>query len=112
CVVYFFFSSRRRHTRFKCDWSSDVCSSDLVRRTGTNREGPVQPRRRRDRNSRLVPVRRTAGRRRAAYETKTGYHQGLLHNASPRSEERRVGTEWRSPECGEHETKQKMRKRC
>src|SRR3989339_1218732 len=24
------FSSRRRHTRFKCDWSSDVCSSDLV----------------------------------------------------------------------------------
>src|SRR2546430_3503284 len=27
---YFFFSSRRRHTRFDCDWSSDVCSSDLV----------------------------------------------------------------------------------
>src|SRR5260370_24932387 len=26
---FFFFSSRRRHTRFKCDWSSDVCSSDL-----------------------------------------------------------------------------------
>src|SRR2546430_5645647 len=37
CVVFlifyyhffFFFSSRRRHTRFDCDWSSDVCSSDL-----------------------------------------------------------------------------------
>src|SRR6478736_7593272 len=28
--VYFFFSSRRRHTRFDCDWSSDVCSSDLI----------------------------------------------------------------------------------
>src|SRR5256886_3232490 len=28
CVV--FFSSRRRHTRFDCDWSSDVCSSDLT----------------------------------------------------------------------------------
>src|SRR2546427_788411 len=27
--VFFFFSSRRRHTRFDCDWSSDVCSSDL-----------------------------------------------------------------------------------
>src|SRR2546430_13699942 len=27
----FFFSSRRRHTRFDCDWSSDVCSSDLSR---------------------------------------------------------------------------------
>src|SRR5260370_15431785 len=28
-ILRFFFSSRRRHTRFKCDWSSDVCSSDL-----------------------------------------------------------------------------------
>src|SRR5207302_6949694 len=28
---YFFFSSRRRHTRFSRDWSSDVCSSDLRR---------------------------------------------------------------------------------
>src|SRR2546430_2450488 len=27
-VCVFFFSSRRRHTRFDCDWSSDVCSSD------------------------------------------------------------------------------------
>src|SRR5260370_18790457 len=27
----FFFSSIRRHTRFKCDWSSDVCSSDLIK---------------------------------------------------------------------------------
>src|SRR5438034_2885067 len=27
----FFFSSRRRHTRSLCDWSSDVCSSDLAR---------------------------------------------------------------------------------
>src|SRR6266513_2820809 len=29
-MPYFFFSSRRRHTRSKRDWSSDVCSSDLV----------------------------------------------------------------------------------
>src|SRR2546430_4386309 len=29
-MLFFFFSSRRRHTRFDCDWSSDVCSSDLV----------------------------------------------------------------------------------
>src|SRR5215813_3902374 len=28
--LYFFFSSRRRHTRCGRDWSSDVCSSDLV----------------------------------------------------------------------------------
>src|SRR5688572_31205669 len=29
-TIFFFFSSRRRHTRFDCDWSSDVCSSDLL----------------------------------------------------------------------------------
>src|SRR5207302_6754970 len=29
CLVLFFFSSRRRHTIFSRDWSSDVCSSDL-----------------------------------------------------------------------------------
>src|SRR5689334_16361769 len=29
-VCFFFFSSRRRHTRWNCDWSSDVCSSDLT----------------------------------------------------------------------------------
>src|SRR5690606_40612709 len=28
--LFFFFSSRRRHTRFSRDWSSDVCSSDLL----------------------------------------------------------------------------------
>src|SRR5256885_5617638 len=33
CV--FFFSSRRRHTRLQGDWSSDVCSSDLIRSAGT-----------------------------------------------------------------------------
>src|SRR5437868_11825101 len=31
-MFIFFFSSRRRHTRSKRDWSSDVCSSDLFRR--------------------------------------------------------------------------------
>src|SRR5689334_24060898 len=31
CIFFFFFfSSRRRHTRWNCDWSSDVCSSDLL----------------------------------------------------------------------------------
>src|SRR2546430_10813585 len=32
-TLSFFFSSRRRHTRFDCDWSSDVCSSDLSTNT-------------------------------------------------------------------------------
>src|SRR5256885_7774039 len=30
CLFFFFFSSRRRHTRLQGDWSSDVCSSDLL----------------------------------------------------------------------------------
>src|SRR3712207_1315373 len=30
CFFFFFFSSRRRHTRYWRDWSSDVCSSDLL----------------------------------------------------------------------------------
>src|SRR5437016_7041205 len=34
CFFFFFFSSRRRHTRLVSDWSSDVCSSDLLNRTG------------------------------------------------------------------------------
>src|SRR5689334_24248167 len=35
----FFFSSRRRHTRWNCDWSSDVCSSDLF----CKRNGGLEP---------------------------------------------------------------------
>src|SRR5688572_8851027 len=60
---FFFFSSRRRHTRFDCDWSSDVCSSDLrlllalllLARAGTHGERGL---RRRDAQARL---RRGAG---------------------------------------------------
>src|SRR2546430_5063509 len=45
CVGFFFFESRRRHTIFDCDWSSDVCSSDLTATAKDNllREG-VHPR--------------------------------------------------------------------
>src|SRR2546430_4518569 len=39
-----FFSSRRRHTRFDCDWSSDVCSSDLVcaAHSGSSHQAPCR----------------------------------------------------------------------
>src|SRR5699024_11886242 len=40
--VFFFFSSRRRHTRSKRDWSSDVCSSDLWRSDLKNPSGGFQ----------------------------------------------------------------------
>src|SRR6266478_4534949 len=39
-AFFFFCSSRRRHTRFDCDWSSDVCSSDLAAST---RMEPYRP---------------------------------------------------------------------
>src|SRR5699024_11217756 len=48
-IVLFFFSSRRRHTRSKRDWSSDVCSSDLLR----GRPGPGTDARR---NRRWLPA--------------------------------------------------------
>src|SRR5215510_12225386 len=40
-VVFFFFSSRRRHTRWPRDWSSDVCSSDLVDNPRRMRKGGI-----------------------------------------------------------------------
>src|SRR6266853_3165596 len=42
-TLFFFFSSRRRHTRFDCDWSSDVCSSDLYSTTGSSQLKNAQP---------------------------------------------------------------------
>src|SRR5690606_40346072 len=42
CISFFFFSSRRRHTRFSRDWSSDVCSSDLKSSMRRN-SGPGAP---------------------------------------------------------------------
>src|SRR2546430_7750291 len=50
CELSVFFSSRRRHTRFDCDWSSDVCSSDLLAQRGRRayraqrREAPIHHR--------------------------------------------------------------------
>src|SRR5690606_40947834 len=42
-MFLFFFSSRRRHTRFSRDWSSDVCSSDLADGAGGRAVGPTGP---------------------------------------------------------------------
>src|SRR5699024_3203073 len=47
-LSFFFFSSRRRHTRSKRDWSSDVCSSDL---RGSGRGAPLAGRSRRSSRS-------------------------------------------------------------
>src|SRR5438067_76895 len=78
--MYFFFSSRRRHTRSKRDWSSDVCSSDL----------PSQARRR--------PAACRAARRTRPYARRCAFDSVRSVGAQVpcRSEERRVGKECRS----------------
>src|SRR5256885_3430453 len=57
---FFFFSSRRRHTRLQGDWSSDVCSSDLCRWSAP----------RRSRHSACTARRRSAGSARASGPTR------------------------------------------
>src|SRR3712207_6967981 len=94
CVFFFFFSSRRRHTRYWRDWSSDVCSSDLIERSGTwTHDGDVVA---------LRPGEGLLGAD-AAFPVlhgpfgEDGTVQGLLELLDvPRSEERRVGKECRS----------------
>src|SRR5205085_6916409 len=94
----FFFSSRRRHTRFDCDWSSDVCSSDLDILTDRSRLAEnaapasagtaiLQPR---SENRAQCPVQ--AGQRLAPPEVLVAVDGAT--GVPMRSEERRVGKEW------------------
>src|SRR5690606_40881807 len=103
----FFFASRRRHTRFSRDWSSDVCSSDLLPtclpldvyprewlRPYTPATSPCTP------HVALEIVVVSVFRRGSS----------LLFNrcfASPRSEERRVGKVWSTRCRACHETQQR-----
>src|SRR5438067_1135367 len=92
----FFFSSRRRHTISKRDWSSDVCSSDLLRPAREPR-GPsrsVRPLRRRlssvqpdSRDPAHPPQRFRDGPR----GSRAGRSRSRVHHDRKRSEERRVG---------------------
>src|SRR5204863_5399708 len=84
---FFFFSSRRRHTRSLRDWSSDVCSSDLIGLI-TN----AQP-------AYTASADRLAGYRQALEAARLPFNSELVRfgNFTPqRSEERRVGKECRS----------------
>src|SRR5439155_8109829 len=89
CV--FFFSSRRRHTRWPRDWSSDVCSSDLVGVVGNTAEagldGPDEP-------SLFLPFAQDANSF-IPYLVRTSGNPANATSAI-RSEERRVGKECRS----------------
>src|SRR5688572_31784329 len=95
---FFFFSSRRRHTRFDCDWSSDVCSSDLIsqydRPLAEKGSLPIGEK------ADGTPIR--VGITRLHLEEDAGKS---IHDRFPgatRSEERRVGKECRSRWWPEH----------
>src|SRR5439155_19064265 len=98
----FFFSSRRRHTRWPRDWSSDVCSSDLIAAKAGSRDPAGRP--------------RTwwLGRKGSGHVAGRSIGAGFLFCPSSvriarlecRSEERRVGKECRCGLLREHETKE------
>src|SRR5207237_3644506 len=92
-VLFFFFSSRRRHTRFKCDWSSDVCSSDLER--DGDSESVVA-----EIGGVCLRVRREWPRDEIRDEhqptAKKHRNRRVHRRLDLRSEERRVGKEWRA----------------
>src|SRR5690348_2777315 len=101
-IVYFFFSSRRRHTRWTGDWSSDVCSSDLgeeCQRTIENR-----PDLERSGSKHYGSLDQSAARpRRSSRGRSTGLWEWPFNRGkSARSEERRVGKECRSRWWTEH----------
>src|SRR5690606_40487896 len=96
----FFFSSRRRHTRFSRDWSSDVCSSDLDRpkviaSTATIRRAADQGRHLFARAVRQFPP---AGldSRDSWFAVETPREEKASRRYVGRSEERRVGKEGRA----------------
>src|SRR3712207_7405013 len=93
-LYIFFFSSRRRHTRYWRDWSSDVCSSDLTPPVagGRSRVRPLSAHR---------GVAKSDGgpapaRRRSLQRARDTRPWSPAWSTRRRSEERRVGKEWRS----------------
>src|SRR5437762_12030022 len=88
-MFVFFFSSRRRHTRYIGDWSSDVCSSDLH---GTNRAPIFSVWDTNSTSTNLIPLGPKIVPARFGPPWAGQPYQLVI----PRSEERRVGKEWRS----------------
>src|SRR3712207_7225165 len=87
-VDVFFFSSRRRHTRYWRDWSSDVCSSDLSMLLLAS----VLPAAAQER----PPATRTSGSGQTLQQRMDALLAALGDVRASRSEERRVGKECRS----------------
>src|SRR5437762_9367365 len=88
----FFFSSRRRHTRYIGDWSSDVCSSDL--KTGKHRSSAIDGRTTRHIGYRISQSCRAMSECIFGWGKQHGTMRKTKHRG--RSEERRVGKECRT----------------
>src|SRR5207302_8059900 len=90
---FFFFSSRRRHTRFSRDWSSDVCSSDLgfriLRHSRLSTDTPTAP----SSASSINFTQRLPSKERYPHISLTLMCFMILRQHRVRSEERRVGKE-------------------
>src|SRR5690348_18010731 len=101
-MFFFFFSSRRRHTRWTGDWSSDVCSSDLML-TGIAVSNSIL----------IVEFTRElisqgmAVREAVALGCRVRLRPVLMTSLATRSEERRVGKECRSRWSPDHEKKKR-----
>src|SRR2546430_6897205 len=87
---FFFFSSRRRHTRFDCDWSSDVCSSDLLLRSSPSPPASIGE------SSPLAGTRPDDALRHQRGRGRASTTLFMTRVELRRSEERRVGKECRS----------------
>src|SRR5205814_6370260 len=108
CSRLFFFSSRRRHTRCLSDWSSDVCSSDLVNGVGigyyTQRNtGPITI------VAQTTPDKAQAALKAIYAEISHFNDKDYYTDEQLRSEERRVGKEYRTRWGTEHEKKRNVR---
>src|SRR5690606_40761996 len=106
--VLFFFSSRRRHTRFSRDWSSDVCSSDLTTLVIAHRLSTVIGA---DEIIVLQDGQIAERGRHAELLAARGLYAAMWdrQREATRSEERRVGKECRSRWSPYHERRKKRR---
>src|SRR5205807_7784092 len=96
-LLFFFFSSRRRHTRLQGDWSSDVCSSDLAMRlAGFGIRAPKNALLGYDVAGRVEAVGARVTEFRPGQEVFRTCRVSFAEYAVARSEERRVGKECRS----------------
>src|SRR5256884_5051430 len=94
-VLYFFFSRRSRHTRCSRDWSSDVCSSDLIISRAPGQDRVTQPRKKRKCIASLKEISRIESRLLRTLERPAVCHRArpgaiAVNPVSPRTQHRHL----------------------